>query len=104
MSLPELAARARAKQQSRKKKKKVQGHRPLGIAGHDGAKLLDEQVLTSREWCALNGIGTRTGRRILDGPNSPEIVRLSARRIGITVRANREWQQSRSRPAGEGER
>jgi hypothetical protein len=63
------------------------------------APLLDEQVLTFREWCALNGISLRTGRRILAGANGPTVVRLSARLIGVTVRANREWQQSRARGA-----
>jgi hypothetical protein len=94
--LPELAARARAKQQSRKKKKKKVGDR-LSLGG----PLLDDQVLTFRERCALNGISARTGRRIIDGSDPPAIVRLSARRIGITVRSNREWQARRALPAGE---
>src|SRR6516165_3776788 len=82
---------ARAKQQVRKKKK-------AGDRLSLGGPLLDDQVLTFREWCALNGIGLRTARRIIDGPDSPAIVRLSPRRIGITIRANREWQARRSRP------
>jgi hypothetical protein len=69
-----------------------------------GGQLLDEQVLTVREFAALNGIGLRTAIRILDGPSAPAIVRLSARRIGVTVKSVREWQARRARPPGEGER
>ena len=57
----------------------------------------DSQVLTFVEWCRLNRLSERTGRRILDGPNPPTITDLSARRIGITVRNNRLWQASRER-------
>jgi hypothetical protein len=56
-----------------------------------------DQVLTFRQWCRLNGISERTGARILAGPDGPVVVRLSAKRLGITVRANLEWQQSRVR-------
>ena len=78
---------------------KVRG-RSVGIRhdmGPSFAPLLDDRYLTFREWCQLNGIGERTGRRILDGPNPPAITQLSPRRIGITVRANREWQAQRAR-------
>ena len=62
--------------------------------------LSDDQVLTFAEWCALNGISSRTGRRILESPDAPLIVRLSPRRIGIRVAANRAWQHAREqRPA-----
>jgi hypothetical protein len=91
-------ARARAKQQARKKRKKKVGDRPFF-----GGQLLDDQVLTFKEWIALNNISWRTGRRILDGPDPPMVVRLSARRIGITVKANRDWQARRALPVG-GER
>ena len=57
--------------------------------------LTDDQILSFVEWCRLNRISERTGRRILDGPDGPLIVRLSPRRIGIRVAANREWQQAR---------
>jgi hypothetical protein len=95
------AAQAHTKQQ--KRKKKVRGP-SVGIGHNLGpplapqlAPLLDDRCLTFREWCALNGIGLRTGRRILAGPDPPQVVKLSARRIGITVRANREWQAQRGR-------
>ena len=59
--------------------------------------LADDQVLTFQEWCRLNRISERTGRRILDGPDAPTVTMLSPRRIGVTVRANREWQHARER-------
>jgi hypothetical protein len=61
------------------------------------ATLNDNQVLTIREWCALNRISTRTGRRILAAPGAPIVTRMSARRIGITVANNRAWQVNRER-------
>jgi hypothetical protein len=59
--------------------------------------LADDQVLTFQEWCQLNRISERTGRRILDGPDAPVITMLSPRRFGVTVRANRAWQHARER-------
>jgi hypothetical protein len=59
----------------------------------------DDQVLTFSEWCALNSIGSRSGRRILASGEGPMVLQLSANRIGITRRANREWQASRERVA-----
>ena len=59
--------------------------------------LSDDQVLTFLEWCALNGISPRTGRRILAGPDPPTVTMLSPRRFGVTVRANRAWQHARAR-------
>jgi hypothetical protein len=59
--------------------------------------LHDDQVLTFPEWCRINRLSERTGRRILDGPDRPTITYLSARRIGITIRNNRLWQASRER-------
>jgi hypothetical protein len=56
-----------------------------------------QQVLTFREWCDLNSISHRTGRRILDAPGAPTVTMLTPRRIGITIAANRAWQASRAR-------
>ena len=61
----------------------------------------DDAVLTFRDWCALNKISPRTGQRILQSGTGPVVTELSARRIGITRRANRAWQQSRARTAQE---
>jgi len=59
--------------------------------------LADDQVLSFIEWCRLNRVSERNGRRILNGPNGPTVTMLSPRRVGVTVRANRAWQQSRTR-------
>jgi hypothetical protein len=56
-----------------------------------------DQVLTFNEWCRLNRFSGRTGRRILNGPNPPEVTMLSPKRIGITIGANRRWQAARTR-------
>jgi len=57
----------------------------------------DDAVLTFREWCTLNGLSERLGRRILTGGNGPTVTDLSDRRIGITRRNNRIWQAARAR-------
>jgi hypothetical protein len=59
----------------------------------------DDEVLTFAEWCKLNKISARTGRRILAGPKSkrPIITWLSERRMGVTRGNNRRWQESRAR-------
>jgi hypothetical protein len=59
----------------------------------------DDQVLSFPEWCDLNRISLRSGRRIIKAPGGPTVMQLSANRIGITRRANREWQASRERVA-----
>jgi hypothetical protein len=58
---------------------------------------LDEQVLSFRQWCVLNGFSERTGRRVLASGNGPVVIQLSEKRIGITVGNNRAWQQARAR-------
>ena len=57
----------------------------------------DDAVLTFKEWCSLNSVSERQGRRILTSGNGPTVTQLSDRRIGITRRNNREWQASRAR-------
>jgi hypothetical protein len=60
----------------------------------------DDQVLTFFEWCRLNRISERTGRRILANPDpaaKPVVTMLTTTRVGITVGANRRWQQARAR-------
>ena len=65
----------------------------------DGALLPnhDDQILTFPEWCRLNRVSERTGRRILAAPGGPVVTWLSTHRMGITVRANRDWQQSKQK-------
>jgi len=59
--------------------------------------LSDFQVLRFNEWCALAGISTRTGRRLLTAGTGPAIVRLSSKRMGVTVASHRAWLASRER-------
>ena len=61
------------------------------------AALNDSQVLSVALWCALAGISLRTGRRAIASGCGPTIVRLSERRVGVTVRAHRAWLASRER-------
>ena len=57
----------------------------------------DSEVLSFPDWCKLNNIGVRTGRRIRASGNGPVITVLSDRRIGVTKRNNRIWQAQRAR-------
>jgi hypothetical protein len=56
-----------------------------------GAFEHNNRVLSFRQWCELNGISARTGRRILKSDSGPIITQLSPRRIGITLAHNAEW-------------
>jgi hypothetical protein len=51
--------------------------------------------LTVPEWAAINGFSVHTAYRVLAGLKSPVTLQLSDNRIGITRRANRDWQNSR---------
>ena len=59
--------------------------------------LNQHQIIKFVDWCRLNGISMATGRRILKSGKGPVITQLSDRRIGISVRANAEWQAARAR-------
>ena len=86
--------RARRKSQKRQHRKARRPARSFSLAGFEND---DNRVLSFRQWCFLNGISARTGRRILASGNGPTVTQLSDRRIGITIRANREWQEARER-------
>jgi hypothetical protein len=93
------------KQQARKKK----GVRAVGIGHHVGPPLLaqlrqrladdPDAILTFAEWCGLNSLGLRTGRKIIASGKGPVITKLTDRRIGISRRHNRAWQEARARGA-----
>jgi hypothetical protein len=57
----------------------------------------DDEVLTFRQWCRINALSERAGRRIIGAPGGPVVTQLSERRIGITRGNNRAWQKSRER-------
>jgi hypothetical protein len=96
MSLQVEVARSRRAQRTHQKQteRKKRQAAPLPALP---AVLNDAQVLRFKEWCGLNRVSERTGRRILASGNGPVTTQLSAKLIGITVRANREWQASRAR-------
>ena len=98
MSLFEIEQRRsrRAQRRHQKQNKHKQKGRPSALAA-PLAITNDNQVLTFREWCQLNRISERNGRRIIKSGDGPAVVQLSARRIGITIGANRRWQESRAR-------
>jgi predicted DNA-binding transcriptional regulator AlpA len=58
----------------------------------------DHKILTLPEWQALNGISKATGQRIRKRGGGPATVQLSERRVGITLKANREWLERRPKP------
>ena len=58
--------------------------------------LTDLRVLRFREWCALAGVSLRTGRRILSSGRGPAVVRLSDKRMGVTVGTHRQWLAARA--------
>jgi hypothetical protein len=85
-------------QETAPKRRNLQPNAPLDV-GKLG-RLHDNQVLTIPEWRRLNRLPERTGRRILKDPDPkkrPVLTQLSPKRYGITVRHNREWQESRAR-------
>jgi hypothetical protein len=60
-------------------------------------ELDDDIVMSFRQWCAVNAFSTATGRRLVKSGQGPVLLRLSPRRIGITIAANRAWQTARAR-------
>lgn len=55
------------------------------------------QILTFPEWCQLNRISLRTGRRIVQRGDGPIVTQLSSKRIGISIANNAAWQASKAR-------
>jgi hypothetical protein len=65
------------------------------------AALHPDQILTMDEWCCLNRISMRTGRRIIKSGKGPAVTQVSAQRIGILVKDNARWQRARQRNAAD---
>jgi len=63
----------------------------------------DDALFTFREWCAVNGFSERQGRNILAGSDGPVVTRISDRRIGISRRNNRDWQNRARQHEREGQ-
>jgi hypothetical protein len=90
------AQRTHQKQTKQQRKQKILEKRKA-LLDLLPAKLNDSQVLTFKEWCALNRISERNGRRIVNAPGGPTLTQISARHYGVTVANNRAWQRSRER-------
>jgi predicted DNA-binding transcriptional regulator AlpA len=54
-----------------------------------------DRVLSFAEWHTLNGFSRATSQRLRAGGKGPRFIKLSERRIGITVAENRRWLASR---------
>lgn len=57
----------------------------------------DDRVMSFALWCEVNGFSPATGRRLRKAGKGPIFTQISDRRLGVTVRNNRLWQQSRIR-------
>jgi hypothetical protein len=56
----------------------------------------DDCVMSFGQWCQVNNFSESTGRRLREAGRGPTFVRTSDRRLGVTVRENRRWQNSRA--------
>lgn len=61
----------------------------------DDLALSDLRMLSFDEWCRLNSFSRSTGQRLLRDGKGPRFVRISTRRIGVTIGENRRWLASR---------
>jgi predicted DNA-binding transcriptional regulator AlpA len=64
-----------------------EGASAVGIEG--------DRVLSFAEWYTLNGFSRATAQRLIASGQGPRFIKLSERRIGVTVSENRAWQQAR---------
>jgi hypothetical protein len=57
----------------------------------------DDQLLSFKNWCKLNAISERAGRRIWADPKArPTLTKLTSRKLACSVGSNRRWQQARA--------
>ena len=56
----------------------------------------DSEVLTFKQWCALNGFSESTGRRLIRA-GKVRVTQLSERRIGIGEEDNADFQAACAR-------
>jgi hypothetical protein len=57
----------------------------------------DDQLLSFKQWCLLNAISERAGRRIWADPKvRPALTKLTSRKLACSVGNNRRWQQARA--------
>jgi hypothetical protein len=56
----------------------------------------DDQHLTHRQWCMLNGFSERHGRRLIKTGQGPVLTWSSAYHFCISAANNRRWVESRT--------
>jgi hypothetical protein len=57
----------------------------------------DDWMMSFSQWCQVNNFSLATGRRLRKAGKGPVFTQISDRRIGVTVRNNRIWQESRAK-------
>lgn len=57
----------------------------------------DDWIMPFSLWCQVNNFSPATGRRLRKAGKGPVFTQISDRRIGVTVRNNRIWQESRDK-------
>jgi hypothetical protein len=75
----------------------AEGERRRRQSAQQAARDHRDRVLTFRMWCAVNEFSLATGRRIVKRGESPRVLQLSPRRIGIRESDNAAWQAARAR-------
>ena len=68
----------------------IHQQRVIPSVGDDG-----DVVLTFGEWCRLASIGESTGRKIKAAGKGPRLVRLTDKKLGVTLREHRRWMKAR---------
>lgn len=66
------------------------GHGTTAALPWDG-----DRVLSFEGWCQLNGFSRSTGQRLIKAGKGPQMVKLSARRIGVPMEEHRRWLAAR---------
>jgi hypothetical protein len=59
--------------------------------------LADDWIMPFSLWCEVNNFSPATGRRLRKAGKGPVFTQIIDRRIGVTVRNNRVWQESRAK-------
>ncbi|WP_441268026.1 helix-turn-helix transcriptional regulator [Bradyrhizobium sp. 215_C5_N1_1] len=67
----------------------------MSINAELGNDIEGDRVLSFAEWHELNGFSRATAQRLMASGKGPRFIKLSERRIGVTVAENRRWQASR---------
>ena len=55
----------------------------------------DDHVLSFTAWCKVNNFSYTTGLRLRKAGKGPRFIRISDRRLGVTLAENRRWRAAR---------